>query len=81
MPCITSPAPGGKLWKSVRVGRDFVDAAAGTRVACSGKFKTSRSDWITFESSLPISDTEHTIRAAAKRDGTRIAGIQSQASD
>lgn len=69
---------------TIRVGRDFVDAATG-RVASHGKVEFSaplvcmsgkRHVWV---STVSQQDTDRAFRAMAKKDGHRMTYIMSQA--
>jgi hypothetical protein len=61
------------------VGKDFVEAITGTYVS-HGRigYSTSIHPWV---STLPIAETEHLFRVAAKSEGVSINYFESQVID
>ena len=62
---------------ALQIGKDFVDAVTGA-TACHGVIEIGHRlyEW---QSTLPIADTEHALREAAKQEHKRVSLFISQA--
>ena len=67
-----------KEGRTLKVGRDFVDAVTGAAQSHGELMTTLNTSPMPWQSTLPIADTEHVLRVAAKEDGARITYFRSQ---